>query len=75
MQVAGAIFDQRITARNALDPTKGNDSMSSDEREIMQARWQFLESVMMGYSHSHSKEAQGLYLVTKPRLGLAHHGS
>jgi flavin-dependent dehydrogenase len=70
MEVAGKIFD-----KNSLDPTKGIDSMSSGERELVQARRQFTESAMMGHLQPNSKAAQGLYLVTKPRLGLARHGS
>jgi flavin-dependent dehydrogenase len=74
MKVAGKIFDQSIDSRrNDSDLTKNIDSMSSEERELMQARRQFMESTMMGHLPSHSKPAQGLHLVTEPRLGLARH--
>lgn len=76
MKATGEILEETFTPpKNALDSMKSFDSMSSEEREIYQAKWQFIVLAMMGHLQSHSEAAQGLYLVTKPRLGLVHHGS
>jgi len=64
-----------VSKMDARDTAKSFDSMSSEEREAMQARMQFMESTTMGDLVSHSKAAKRHYLVTKPRLGLVHHGS
>ncbi|MGH3873028.1 MAG: NAD(P)/FAD-dependent oxidoreductase [Pseudonocardiaceae bacterium] len=46
------------------------DSMASGEQETVQARIKFMES-FMHFARSPEEAVRGLYVVTKPRLGLA----
>jgi hypothetical protein len=60
--------------KKSLDHKGNLDSLSAEERELVQARAQFFNIAMMRYSLAPPpEEARGLYVVTKPRLGLANY--
>jgi flavin-dependent dehydrogenase len=63
MEAAGSV----LAEERKLSSTLG--SMSPAEHELAQARVQFFKSPMMRAVHG---QGRGLYVVTKPRLGLAH---
>jgi flavin-dependent dehydrogenase len=54
-----------------LNPQRDLGSAPPEERELVQARMQFFHTAMMRQSMSPQEEARGLYVVTKPQLGLA----
>jgi hypothetical protein len=73
VETTGKTLAHAISQRKMhLDPMKNFGSTSPEEQELTQARRQFFDSVMMRHSPSPQKKDQGLYVVTKPRLGLAH---
>ncbi|MGH3866942.1 MAG: NAD(P)/FAD-dependent oxidoreductase [Pseudonocardiaceae bacterium] len=60
LDAGGKIVAEQFRSKESFD------SISPEERELVQARMQFFHSAMVG------QDVQGLYLVTKPRLHLAH---
>jgi flavin-dependent dehydrogenase len=62
MEAAGDVLAEERKLSTTLD------SMSPEDRELAQARVQFFKSPMMRAVHG---QGRGLYVVTKPRLGLA----
>ena len=60
LNAAGKAVAEEFRARESLEP------LSAEDRELTQARMQFFHSAMV------RQDAQGLYVVTKPQLGLAH---
>jgi flavin-dependent dehydrogenase len=60
LDAAGKVVAEQFRSKESFD------AISPEERELMQARMQFFHSAMVG------QDVQGLYVVTKPRLCLAH---
>ena len=72
VEATGVMMNQVIASRKtpSLNPTKGVDSVSHQEKKLMQARSQFF-----GWATTRQNAAHGLHVVTKPQLGLAHYGA
>jgi flavin-dependent dehydrogenase len=58
--------------KKSLDHFSELDSLPPEERELANARSQFFETALQRSPMMAPQEARGLYVVTKPRLGLAH---
>jgi flavin-dependent dehydrogenase len=59
MDAAGKVVAEQFRSQESFGP------ISPEEHELMQARMQFFHSAMV------REDVQGLYVMTKPRLGLA----
>jgi hypothetical protein len=75
VEVTGKSLAQMIAVRKEA-PDRTAAAAAPQESELAQARAQLFNSGKMGYAQTGEvKSAPGLYLVTKPRLGLAYQGS
>ncbi|MFI5782793.1 NAD(P)/FAD-dependent oxidoreductase [Nocardia sp. NPDC051570] len=57
--------------KKALEQNGDLDALSAEERELQEVRSQFFDTALQRPPTTLPEDARGLYVVTKPRLGLA----